>query len=111
MKGSKQKEAAWTFVKWMTSKEAQLKMSRLGLFPVNSEAIKSMNVDPNSFVHSYQLALDNAYLKPSVTNWSKIDEVYTFYMRKIFQGRIPPRDGLTLAAKKIDRLLLDPGSQ
>ncbi|MFD1775290.1 extracellular solute-binding protein [Paenibacillus rhizophilus] len=104
MKGSKQKEAAWTFLKWMTDKEAQLKMSRVGLFPTNLEAVKSMTVDVDSYVYPYQMALDNAFLRPSVKNWGKIDEIYTLYMRQIFRGEISVKDGLTRAAEEIDRL-------
>lgn len=105
MKGSKQPEAAWTFLKWMTGKEAQLTMSRTGLFPTNSEAAKSMKVNRDSYIYPYQESLDYAFQRPSVQNWNKIDEVYTHYMRQIFRGEISPKDGLTRAAKEIDGLL------
>lgn len=111
MKGSKQPEAAWTFLKWMTGKEAQLMISKTGLFPTNSEAADSMKVDRDSYIYPYQEALDNAFQRPSVRNWGKIDEVYTLYMRKIFRGEISVKDGLTRAAEEIDRLLPVPGSE
>ncbi|AKG36415.1 extracellular solute-binding protein [Paenibacillus durus] len=109
MKGSKQPEAAWTFLKWMTGKEAQLTMSRTGLFPTNLEASKSMKKDRDSYIYPYQEALDYAFQRPSIKNWGEIDEVYTLYMRQIFGGEISVKDGLTRAAEEIDRLLSVPG--
>ncbi|AJY75892.1 extracellular solute-binding protein [Paenibacillus beijingensis] len=107
MKGSKQPEAAWIFLKWMTGKEAQLKMSKIGLFPTNLEAARSMKVNRDSYIYPYREAIDHAFLKTSIKNWDKIDEVYTLYMRKIFREEISLKIGLTQAAEAIDRLLAE----
>lgn len=117
MKGSKQAAEAWAFMRWMTGKQAQLIMSRTGLIPTNLEAAKTLNsnrnsftiphVNPNSFIYPYIEALDHAFLRPPVKNWSKIDGVYTFYLRKIFVGELSVKAGLDRAATEIDILLAD----
>lgn len=106
-KGSKHPEAAWTFLKWMTGKEAQMMISRSGLLPTNREAAQSMKVSRDSYIHPYQEALANAVQRPAIRNWEKIDEVYSLYLGKIFLGEISAKEGLTRAAEKIDRLLAD----
>lgn len=42
MKGSKRRDEAWAFMKWMTRREAQLVMSRAGLIPTNREAVEAL---------------------------------------------------------------------
>lgn len=110
MRGSKQRNEAWAFMKWMTSKEAQLTMSRTGLIPTNVDAEKELTVNKDSFIYPYIVALDHAFLRPPVKNWSKINEVYTLYLRKIFLGELPVKDGLDRAAVEIDILLAESDS-
>jgi multiple sugar transport system substrate-binding protein len=107
MKGSKQPSAAWTFMKWMTDKDAQLSMAQTGLMPTNQDAVKAMKMPNNSYLHPYKEAAENAFLWPQVKNWSKIDVVYTEYMNKIFKGELSVKDGLDRAAAEIDKLLTD----
>lgn len=107
MKGSKQQSAAWTFMKWMTDKEAQLLMAQTGLMPTNQDAVKAMKIPNNSYLNPYKEAAENAFLWPQVKNWSKIDEVYCEYLNKIFEGELSVKDGLDRAAAEIDKLLAD----
>jgi multiple sugar transport system substrate-binding protein len=107
MQGSKQPTAAWTFMKWMTEKEAQLLMAQTGLMPTNLDAAKSLKITKNSYLYPYKEAAEHAFLWPKVKNWSKIDEVYTEYFYKIFEGKLSVKDGLDRAAAEIDRLLAD----
>jgi multiple sugar transport system substrate-binding protein len=109
LKGSKHPDEAWTFVKWMSGKEPQLIMSRTGLFPTNIEAVKALKVNRDSFIYPYFTGLDSAFHRPPVKNWSRIDEVYTNYLNKIFIGDFTVRDGLDRAAVEIDKLLDDNG--
>ncbi|MFD0693242.1 extracellular solute-binding protein [Paenibacillus sp. GCM10027628] len=107
MKGSKQPEDAWVFVKWLTGIEAQLVMSKTGLIPTNVDAFKALTFKEDSYIGPYVEALNHAFVRPPVKNWTKIDEVYTRHMRKIFQGDISVKEGLTRAASEIDALLKD----
>ncbi|WP_181444537.1 extracellular solute-binding protein [Bacillus sp. 03113] len=107
MNGSKRKDEAWTFIKWMTRKESQLTMARVGLMPTNIEAVKAFKVPRDSFLYPYVEDSKNTLLLPPVKNWTKIDEVYTEYMNKIFAEEMSVKDGLDHAAVEIDRLLAD----
>ncbi|WP_419876142.1 extracellular solute-binding protein [Candidatus Pristimantibacillus sp. PTI5] len=105
MKGNKNRDEAWAFMKWMTGKDAQLVMSRAGLIPTNREAVDALTVGRESYLNAYLESMNNTFLRPPVKNWSKIDEVYTMYLRKIFLGELTAKDGLDQAASEIDDLL------
>ncbi len=111
MKGSKHPNEAWTFMKWMTGKEAQLIMAQTGLIPTNLEAAKAFKVTPNSsYLNPFKEPAENSFQWPPVKNWSKIDEVYTNYLNRIFAGELSAKDGLDRAAAEIDMLLADSDS-
>jgi multiple sugar transport system substrate-binding protein len=105
LKGSQNSDEAWTFIKWMSQKKSQLIMSREGLIPSNIEAAKALNLQHDSFVFPYLKGLQSSFSRPPVKNWSRIDEVYTQYLNKIFLGDLTIEDGLDLAAEEIDKLL------
>ncbi|CAM4025463.1 extracellular solute-binding protein [Mesobacillus zeae] len=110
MKGSKHPDEAWTFMKWMTGKEAQLIMAQTGLIPTNLEAAKAFKVTPNSYLNPFMEPAENSFQWPPVKNWSKIDKVYTDYLNRIFAGELSVKDGLDRAAAEIDVLLADSDS-
>ncbi|WP_410514932.1 extracellular solute-binding protein [Paenibacillus sp. BR2-3] len=107
LKGSRHPAEAWAFMKWMTGKEAQLIMARAGLIPTNREAVQALSVSTDSYLYPYVEAMDDTFLRPPVKNWSKIEEVYTLYLHKIFLGKLSVKDGLDDAASEIDTLLAD----
>ncbi|GIO65661.1 extracellular solute-binding protein [Paenibacillus cookii] len=103
-KGAKQPEEAWEFMKFMTSKPSQEIMAQTGLIPTNREA-KVKNAALGSIIRPYEEALNNSFLRPPVKAWSQIDEIYTSYMTRIFQGELSAEEGLTKAASEIDIVL------
>ncbi|WP_181833216.1 extracellular solute-binding protein [Bacillus taeanensis] len=108
MKDSKRKAEAWTFMKWMTGKKAQLLLlEHTELIPTNLEVAKASTITRDSYLYPYREDAKNAILLPLVKNWRKIDGVYTEYMNKIFEGELSVKDGLDRAAAEIDRLLAD----
>jgi multiple sugar transport system substrate-binding protein len=42
-----------------------------------------------------------------VADWAQIDEIYTKYMQMMILGRIGVKEGLDLAAKEMDKILLE----
>lgn len=107
MKGGKAPAQAWTFMKWMTGKEAQLTMASTGLIPTNQEARFAWTINRDSYLYPYAEATDDAFLRPPVENWGNIEQVYTGYMSKIFLGELTVQEGLNRAAADIDILLGD----
>lgn len=106
LKGSKNQKEAWEFMKWMATKESQIVMSQTGIIPTNLEA-RAIKVKGESFINPYADALNHTFLRPPVKNWGRIDEIYGTYMKKIFQGEYSVEAGLTEAAVKIDKLLME----
>jgi multiple sugar transport system substrate-binding protein len=84
--------------------------AKTGLIPTNLEAANASKIARDSYLHTYVEAADNAFFWPPVKNWSKIDEVYTEYLTKIFSGDLSVKEGLDQAAAEIDRLLADSNS-
>lgn len=91
-------------MKFMTSKPSQEIMAQTGLIPTNREA-KVKNAALESIIRPYEEALNNSFLRPPVKAWSQIDEIYTSYMTRIFQGELSAEEGLTKAASEIDIVL------
>ncbi|MCA0754222.1 extracellular solute-binding protein [Paenibacillus sp. N4] len=107
MKGSQAPAQAWTFMKWMTGKEAQLTMAATGLIPTNQEARFAWTVNRDSYLYPFVEATDDAFLRPPVENWGNIEQIYTGYMSKIFLDEMTVQAGLDRAAAEIDVLLND----
>jgi multiple sugar transport system substrate-binding protein len=106
-KGTEHRDASWTFVKWMTTEVPQQLMLETGLIPTNK------NVDLSNLMHKYPYfqpyveSIDNAFLRPPVAKWDRIDEIFSSYMRSIFSGSISVEDGLKSAANEIDQILIE----
>ncbi|MGG3623078.1 extracellular solute-binding protein [Bacillus gobiensis] len=111
MKGTKHRLEAWTFLKWMTEKETQLTMTKSGLIPTNKEAVDTFTSMQDSYHFPYSETADQAFSWPPVKNWSKIEEVYTYYLSEIFKGKLSVKEGLDRAAAEIDKLLADSDSR
>lgn len=104
VKGSTRPREAWEFMKWMIRTDSQVSMSQTGLIPTNLEA-KAIKAKDDSFIPPFAEALNHTFLRPPVKQWSRIDEVYTASLIRIFEGEISVKDGLTEAAAEIDKLL------
>lgn len=75
------------------------------------EARKSWMVDRDSYLYPYVEATAEAFLRPPVKNWGKIEQVYIVYLSKIFLGELSMKEGLDRAASEIDMLLADTDSE
>ncbi|WP_260115482.1 extracellular solute-binding protein [Paenibacillus hexagrammi] len=106
MKESKHSEAAWTFMKWMTGKEAGEMMMKVGIIPANSEVTFPKEVQDNPFIMAAVEGLKHQpSLRPVVPHWDLIDEVFGQTMNRILDNQISVTDGLNEAAAKIDTIL------
>ncbi|MFC0470645.1 extracellular solute-binding protein [Halalkalibacter kiskunsagensis] len=104
-KATKHKEAAWTFVKWMTSIEPQTYLAQTGLIPSNKYVELSGFYDQYPYYQAYLDSLDDALLRPTVAQWWDVEEIYGKYFTLIFSEKISVEDGLAQAAKEIDQIL------
>lgn len=104
MESSRNKQAAWTFMKWMAGVEAQRLMFKAGLLPTNAEASESEETYSPT-IRPYVESLDASFLRPPVANWAKIDTAFNEMFERMLHGRVPVEIGLEQLAKQIDEWL------
>lgn len=104
-KGTKHREAAWTFMKWMTTETPQKLLLQAGLLPTNRHVPFSGILDKYPYYKSYIESIDQAHLRPQVPEWEQINDIYTNYLRQIFYEQVSVEEGLKKAAMEIDKLL------
>ncbi|MEW9050046.1 MAG: extracellular solute-binding protein [Neobacillus sp.] len=104
-KGTKQLEASWEFLKWMTSEVPQEMLLKTGLLPTNKNVKMDIFLKEFPYYKDYIDSLDQTFLRPSVPEWGKVEEVFNRNLRQIFTERISVEEGLSKAAAEIDLLL------
>ncbi|MED3824986.1 extracellular solute-binding protein [Priestia flexa] len=107
MKGARNPEESWTFVKWMASREPQRLMFKTGLMPTIKEFTIQESTNRSNYIGSYIDGLETAFLRPPVAEWDEIDKIYSKYLRMIVLERVSIKKGLTMAAEEIDSILID----
>ncbi|OIJ17492.1 hypothetical protein BKP37_03090 [Anaerobacillus alkalilacustris] len=105
-KAAKHKDAAWTFIKWLTDIDAQTHMAQTGLMPTNKYVNLSGAFDETPYYQPYLDSVSSAFLPPSVPQFENINEIYSHYLELIFLENISVEEGLSEAAKEIDEILL-----
>ncbi|MDI4644335.1 extracellular solute-binding protein [Cohnella hashimotonis] len=98
-------QAAWTFMKWMTGKEAQQTMFEAGQLPTNREAGMSASVDGNAFVAATMQGVKDAMLRPPIPDDLEIEDLFTKYMLLVFTKKLTVSEGLNQAAAAIDAVV------
>lgn len=104
-KSAKNKEAAWTFIQYMLSDEAQIAMARTGQMPVTNSASSNAVMKESGYYDPYVLQLKTAMPRTPVPTWNKIDKVLGDAFESVFRGKETPKAALDKAAKEIDGLL------
>lgn len=98
------KDAAWKFMKFMTSKFSEVEMSKCGQLPVNKEALETPEVKSASFA-PYLEAIKTAKARPTVAAASKIDNELMIAMHEILDGNKTAKQAMDDLAVKVDALL------
>ncbi|WBL14591.1 extracellular solute-binding protein [Sutcliffiella sp. NC1] len=98
-------EASWSFVKWMTTETPQRLLLEKGLIPTNKNVEVTAYYEEYPYLQTYVESLEYAFLRPPLAQWSKVDEMYTQYMRLILSRSMTVEEGLREAAEKIDHIL------
>lgn len=100
-----EKDAAWSFMKFMTDEFAETEMAKAGQIPVNKAAIESDAVKAIHNFAPFLAAIKTAKPRPPVSTWPEIDNVLTSEVTLAIKGEKPVKEALDEAAKKIDELL------
>ena len=113
-KTAKNKEAAYLFIQWLTSKatllkvEADYKCGHPARYSVmNNPAVKNLFA---YFPLLEQGGKDNAVrLVPKIVEWSQVDDVSAVYFQKCMIGQLTPKKAVSKAAKGVEKMLDDKG--
>ena len=97
------KDAAWAFMKFLTSPFAEEEMAKCGQIPVNKTALKSDTVKNAAFAPFLE-AITTAKARPAVAAWSEIDNELTIAMTEIIANGADAKETLDALAIKIDAL-------
>jgi multiple sugar transport system substrate-binding protein len=100
------KEAAWKFVKFMTSEYAQVEMAKCGQIPVNKTALESDTVKGAAFAPFIE-AIKTAKSRPTVACWSQIDSELTVAVTSVMNGEKTAQEAMDELAAKVDAMLAE----
>lgn len=107
----KKEEAAWTFVKWLTSTSAQIEWDKgTGFTPVRDSVAE--NESYVAYVKNTQPLLlpfieqqKNAHARPPVPQYSKISDIVSRYIQEALYQRMTPEEALNSAAEEVQQEL------
>ncbi|MEW5721927.1 MAG: sugar ABC transporter substrate-binding protein [Thermodesulfobacteriota bacterium] len=108
------KEAAYLFIQWLTSREtlfkveAQYKCGHPARYSLMSDpAIKDLF--PYFPLLEFAGKVKAVRLVPKIVEWSQVDDTCAVYFQKCMIGKMDPAEAVAEAAKGVERLLEDKG--
>ncbi|PTX61323.1 carbohydrate ABC transporter substrate-binding protein (CUT1 family) [Melghirimyces profundicolus] len=102
---SEHPKEAWTFMKWMASKEPQLIMGETGLIPTNKEAANDPKFLETPFAEEYVQQLETALPRTPIPQWAEMEEILNLNFEKAIRGKMTPEEALEDATKKIKAVM------
>lgn len=100
------KEAAWKFMKFMTSEFAEEEMAKCGQIPVNKEALESDTVKEADFA-PFLDAITTAKARPTVAAWSEMDSELSVAVTAVMNGEKTAEAAMNELAETFDKLLAE----
>lgn len=98
------KDAAWKFMKFMTSEYAETEMAKCGQIPVNKAALESETVKNAPFAPFIE-AIQTAKARPTVAAWSEMDNALSVAMNAVVNGEKTAQAAMDELAVIFDELL------
>ena len=105
MSQSKHQEEAMEFIRFLLSKEYQLKMLEVGQIPVRSDLMETEAVTNHPYVGQFLKQLETSKARTAHPSWSEMDQILTDAGQYIFREEKTPQQALDDAAAAIDQLL------
>ncbi len=97
-------DAAWKFMKFMTSEYAETEMAKCGQIPVNKAALESETVKNAPFAPFIE-AIQTAKARPTVSAWSEMDNALSVAMTAVVNGEKTAQEAMDELAVTFDELL------
>lgn len=104
-KESRNKDAAWKFLQYMLSPQAQITMASTGQIPVITAAMKDPYITNHPYYGLYLKQLQTAKARTPHPAYSKIEAIMQGATQEIFAGKKTVQAAYDEAATKIDELL------
>lgn len=104
-KTAKNKDAAWKFMSFLLSDEAQVAMAKTGQMPVTTTASANPVMKEAGYYDAYVTQLSNALPRTPVASWNKIDDILGKAIESVMREKATPKAALDGAAKEIDAVL------
>jgi multiple sugar transport system substrate-binding protein len=105
MAGSKHANEAMEFIRFLESKNYQLKMMEVGQMPVRSDLADSNQVQNHPYLGIFFQQMATSKARTVSPAWSQMDTIITDAGQYIFRNEKTPQAALDDAAAKIDALL------
>ena len=86
LKGTKNAEAAWTFMRFMMTAEAQLPMVSAGMIPTMAALLDQVDISGSPWMEAYLEQLKTAMPRTPSAEWPSIEEILNLTFESI-----PPR--------------------
>jgi multiple sugar transport system substrate-binding protein len=104
-KDAKNKEAAWTFIQWITAKQQMKLALKGGTAPTRHSTFKSAELkeyQPWQLpMYDYMLKMANPDERVRVPEWAQISDVMGLYGSKAWVGEIKPEEALARMEKEM----------
>lgn len=107
LKGTKNAEAAWTFMRFMMTAEAQLPMVSAGMIPTMTALLDQVDISGSPWMEAYLEQLKTAMPRTPSAEWPSIEEILNLTFESILRGAVSAQEGLDSAAAQIDVLLAE----
>ena len=107
LKGTKNAEAAWTFMRFMMTAEAQLPMVIAGMIPTMAALLDQVDISGSPWMEAYLEQLKTAMPRTPSAEWPSIEEILNLTFESILRGAVSAQEGLDSAAAQIDVLLAE----
>jgi ABC-type sugar transport system, periplasmic component len=105
MAGSKHQAEAAEFIRFLLSRDFQLKMSEIGQVPVRNDLSDADQIKKHPYLGIFMKQLETARARPAHPAWSQMDKILTDAGQYIFRKEKTPKAALDDAARQIDALL------
>ncbi|WP_052339522.1 extracellular solute-binding protein [Gorillibacterium massiliense] len=103
--GSKHPEEAWTFMKWMMTKEPQILMAQTGLIPTNKDAASDPKVQATPFIKEFTDQLNTALPRTPIAAYGEMEDIVNKAFEKALRGEGKPKAVLDEAAKAVETVM------
>lgn len=101
-------QAAWAFIKFMTGKDAQVAMAKVGQMPVNKEALADSTViEAMPLLPIFSEALKTCKTRPVTPKWGDMEGIINTKATEAVLGQKPVQQAMDEAAEEIDALLAE----